>query len=59
MNSKALRTLEYNKIIELLVQQATSEPAKKELSKLKPMTNRGDILDGLAETSEAVDVIVR
>ena len=59
MKSKALRTLEYNKIIELLVQQATSEPAKKELSKLKPMTNRGDILDGLAETSEAVDVIVR
>ena len=59
MKSKALRTLEYNKIIELLVQQAISEPAKKELSKLKPMTNRGDILDGLAETSEAVDVIVR
>lgn len=59
MKSKALRTLEYNKIIELLVQQATSEPAKKELSKLMPMTNRGDILDGLAETSEAVDVIVR
>lgn len=58
MKSKALKTLEYNKIIELLSQQATSKPAKERLLKLKPMTNVGDVRDALAETSEAVRVIV-
>lgn len=58
MKSKALKTLEYNKIIELLSQQATSNPAKERLLKLKPMTNVGDVRDALAETSEAVRVIV-
>lgn len=58
MKSKALKTLEYNKIIELLSQQATSNPAKERLLKLKPMTNVGDVRDSLAETSEAVRVIV-
>ncbi len=59
MKSKALKTLEYNKIIELLAEQATSKPAKEQLLKMKPMTNIGDVRDALAETSEAVDVIVR
>ena len=58
MKSKALKTLEYNKIIELLSEQATSKPAKEQLSKLQPMTNLGDIKDALAETSEAVRVIM-
>ena len=58
MKSKALKTLEYNKIIELLSNQATSKPAKEQLLKLQPMTNIGDIKDALAETSEAVRVIV-
>ncbi len=59
MKSKALKTLEYNKIIELLATHATSKPAKEELLKLKPMTNIGDVRDALAETTEAVNVIVR
>jgi len=59
MKSKALKTLEYNKIIELLSNQATSKPAKEQLLKMQPMTNIGDIKDALAETSEAVEVIVR
>ncbi|MBR5516355.1 MAG: endonuclease MutS2 [Firmicutes bacterium] len=58
MKSKALKTLEYNKIIELLSGQATSGPAKEQLLKLQPMTNIGDIRDALAETSEAVRVIM-
>lgn len=58
MKSKALKTLEYNKIIELLSNQAASKPAKEQLLKLQPMTNLGDIRDALAETSEAVRVIV-
>ena len=58
MKSKALKTLEYNKIIELLSNQATSKPAKEQLLKLQPMTNVGDIKDALAETSEAVRVIM-
>ena len=58
MKSKALKTLEYNKIIELLSAQATSKPAKEQLLKLQPMTNIGDIKDALAETSEAVRVIM-
>ncbi|MBR6528867.1 MAG: endonuclease MutS2 [Firmicutes bacterium] len=58
MKSKALKTLEYNKIIELLSGQATSKPAKEQLLKLQPMTNLGDIRDALAETSEAVRVIM-
>ena len=59
MKYKALKTLEYNKIIELLSNQATSKPAKEQLLKMQPMTNIGDIKDALAETSEAVEVIVR
>ena len=58
MKSKALKTLEYNKIIELLSSQATSAPAKEQLLKMQPMTNIGDIRDALAETSEAVRVIM-
>lgn len=59
MNSKALNTLEYNKIIERLVTFANSEMAKKSLSILKPMTNIGEIREALSETTEGVTVLVR
>lgn len=59
MKAKALTTLEYDKILDLLKEQAASQPAKDRLSKLSPMTDMGDVRDALAETDEAVSVIVR
>ena len=59
MKAKALTTLEYDKILDLLKEQAASQPAKERLSKLSPMTDMGDVRDALAETDEAVSVIVR
>ncbi len=59
MKPKTLKTLEYNKILELLVQQANSNAAKDVLIGLKPMTEAREVAEALAETSEAVQVIVR
>lgn len=59
MKSKALRILEYNKILDLLSQQAVCRPAKKILLGLKPMRQKSEIKDALGETSEALEVIVR
>lgn len=59
MNSKALNTLEYNKILTALSEQAASKPAKAALLALRPMTEPGAVKDALAETDEAVQVIVR
>ena len=43
MNEKALRTLEYHKIIDLLVRHANCEAAKQRCKKLTPMTSLADI----------------
>ena len=43
MNEKALRTLEYHKIIDLLVRHANCDAAKKRCKKLTPMTSLADI----------------
>lgn len=59
MNSKGLRTLEYNKILELLKSRAGSPMAKAIVSGFKPLTDRDEILRGLKETTEAVNVIVK
>lgn len=59
MNSKALNILEYNKITEMLSAQAASSKAGKILKRLRPMTEISSIREALAETGEAVDVIVR
>lgn len=59
MKAKTLNTLEYNKIIDMLTQQANSSMAKENLKKMKPMTNIGDIKDALAETTEAQTVMLR
>ena len=59
MNSKALNILEYNKITEMLSAQAASSKAGKNLKRLRPMTDISTIREALAETGEAVDVIVR
>ena len=59
MNKKALKVLEYNKIIEMLKAQASSRMAKERLGSLLPETELHIIRDGLRETSEAVAVIIK
>ena len=59
MNKKGLKVLEYNKIIELLSSQAGSAMAKEKLASLHPSDNEAVIKEGLAETTEAVNVIIR
>lgn len=54
MNSKVLRVLEYNKIIEQLTEKATSEPGKKLCRELVPMTNLEDINLAQTETADAL-----
>ena len=59
MKAKTLKTLEYNKILDLLVQQASSSMAKEDLRCLQPMTSVAEIKDALAETTQAQTVILK
>ena len=58
MNSKILGLLEFNKILDLLADQAGSELTKERIRGLRPMTNRHMVQDALTETTEAVSVIL-
>ena len=58
MNSKILSLLEFNKISDLLAEQAGSMSAKARIEALAPMTNKHMIEDALTETTEAVSVIL-
>ena len=58
MNSKILGLLEFNKILDLLAEQAGSEITKERISGLRPMTNVRMVQDALTETTEAVSVII-
>lgn len=58
MNEKAFRVLEYNKIIDLLGEQASSRMTKEIIGKLTPYVSLHEIKDALAETTEAVSVIM-
>ncbi len=57
MNEKALRILEYNKIIEKLTDCATSPMGKDLCKKLLPSTDLGEICQGQMETSDALSRI--
>ena len=59
MNEKSINILEYNKIIERLVEKASSIPGKELCLKLAPMTDSEAIRKALAETSDAVARIFR
>ena len=59
MNSKALQTLEYTKIIEQLTSRAVSRMGKERAANLVPMTNLRDIQRAQQETSEAAALILR
>lgn len=58
MNKKVLKLLEYNKIIDLLTDQAGSSAAKERIKSLAPMVNQRMVKDALTETTEAVSVIL-
>ena len=57
MNEKALRILEYNKIIEKLTDCATSSMGKDMCKNLLPSTDLGEICQGQMETSDALSRI--
>ncbi len=59
MNEKALVTLEYNKIIDMLASRAVSPMGKETAASLKPMTDLEDILLAQRETTEAAALILR
>ncbi len=58
MNSKITGLLEFNKILDLLAEQAGSELTRERISELRPMSNRHMVQDALTETTEAVSVIL-
>ncbi len=59
MNSKVLRVLEYNKIIERLTDKATSEQGRKLTAALEPMTDLEAIEKAQTETADALGYLFR
>ena len=59
MNGKSIEVLEYNKIIELLKEEAGSELSRKIADQLSPGIDSRAISEELRSTTEAVDLIVR
>ena len=57
MNEKVLHTLEYTKIINLLIQKASSEPGRDMCKKLIPMTDLDSIRLAQQETSDALSML--
>lgn len=57
MKEKTLSVLEYDKIIQHLMEQAGSELTKQAISELKPSINVSEIRESQAETTEAVRLI--
>ncbi|MCR5744089.1 MAG: endonuclease MutS2 [Lachnospiraceae bacterium] len=59
MNKKALKTLEYNKIVDLLVTYAQSEPGKELCRNLLPSDNLEEIRTLQTQTSDALSRLLR
>ena len=59
MNEKALRILEYNKIINLLTEKAGSESGKRLCERLVPMTELSAIEEAQANTADAFTRLVK
>lgn len=57
MNAKAVKVLEYKKIIKMLSDQAGSEMTREVISGLQPFNDIRDVRDAVDETTEAVDLI--
>ncbi len=54
MNKKVLKTLEYDKIIDMLVEEADSALGKDSARRLRPSSDHGEIVAMRAETSHAL-----
>ncbi len=54
MNSKVLRVLEYHKIIDQLMEKASSEPGKRLTAALVPMTDLEEIKTAQTQTADAL-----
>ena len=54
MNTKCLSTLEYNKIIDMLVDKADSTPGKELCNKTTPLDNIEEIEVLLQQTNDAL-----
>ena len=59
MNQKVLKTLEYNKIIQLLSDKADSQPAKQLCNELMPSIDLEEIQQAQLETSDALSRIFK
>ncbi|MDE7321731.1 MAG: endonuclease MutS2 [Lachnospiraceae bacterium] len=59
MNDRALRILEYKKIISLLVDKASSAPGKELCQKLTPMTDINKIEEAQQQTADAFTRLVK
>ena len=59
MNEKVLHTLEYDKIINLLVDKATSDPGRKLCRELLPMTDIEDIEKAQTQTADAFSYVLK
>ncbi|MDD3289559.1 MAG: endonuclease MutS2 [Eubacteriales bacterium] len=59
INKKALRVLEYHKIIDMLRGEACSGLTRTMIDALRPASDRSRIREELADTAEAVTVILR
>ena len=59
MNEKVLKTLEFHKIIDTLVQFATSQPGKKLCAGLLPSDDRAQIEQAQTETEDALGRLFR
>ena len=59
MNSKALTTLEFHKIIGLLAQEASSDPGRALCEQLVPMCDLAEIEEAQANTADAFSRIVK
>ena len=59
MNEKVLKTLEFDKITELLMQEASSLPGKKLCQKLKPSCDLEEIHRNQSETADAFSRILQ
>ena len=59
MNQKVLKTLEYNKIIDMLVEKADSEPGKKLCRELVPTTDLEEITLAQNQTADALQRLFR
>ena len=59
MNEKALRVLEYPKIIEMLTEQAASAPGKEKCRQLTPSSDMAEVTRMQTETGDALKRIYR